>query len=518
MNNINKTRLYCIIITIYTISHGLMLFLYGAWWDDLLLWNVSSEALKSFLGPTNFNNPFLFYIIDCINRIEEPIIMTFVFRLVPFSCWLVSLLCFCLVVKEISHNIEFTLYAGLISASCGLNKCMILICCYHYTISTMLFMCGLLFFIYDYHKGNKVYVILSAFFWTLSVLIWRTAVLVVPGIILMASIVKKGLPINSYKSTRELKDLLQILIKRYYPIIIGLIAFAILYTTVLSPRGEYDSYYSIGKKNLLLSPITSIVSSFSMILGYLSEITSVFAETGNEVIILIPFVVFVWLLIRDIESSESERINNLFITAFIILILSAFPYELKGLSFAFPLDGYNSRVTSLAIYPISIICTCILFKFKMRYRQLLSTLFISISIIYSINVYLDYNRSWTQTESIVEIFRSNDFLNGKNIVVSDRAIELRSFKSEEERYYEYEGYARLAYGKYSTTNCIDLLHDSLDEFCPDYYLFIDLKEGVPYNSYAYDIKLFLYRLFNKDKYNQIISGLLQYRIVKADMC
>ena len=82
-------QIYLYVVIVYIMSHGLMLLLYGAWWDDMLLWNVPDKDLELFAGPSNFNNPFIYFIVSSINRIGDTEIMNFVFRLVPFVCWFI---------------------------------------------------------------------------------------------------------------------------------------------------------------------------------------------------------------------------------------------------------------------------------------------------------------------------------------------------------------------------------------------------------------------------------------------
>ena len=104
VKDLSWRRIYKYTIFTYFLSHSWMLLIYGAWWDDMLLWNVSQEDLKSFMGPDNFNNPFMYYSISSIAKIEDLEIMTFVYRLVPFICWFISLTCFFLFLKKVSNN------------------------------------------------------------------------------------------------------------------------------------------------------------------------------------------------------------------------------------------------------------------------------------------------------------------------------------------------------------------------------------------------------------------------------
>jgi len=252
---------YIFVLIVYFASQGLMLVIYGAWWDDMRLWNASVETLEEVGGANSFNNPFIYIIVKSINQINDLVQRNFVFRIIPFICWLVSLTFFFLFLKKLSGNKTYTLYASLLAASCCMNKTVMLICCYHYTISISLFMIGLVFFIYDYYESSFIYKFIVSFLWMFSLLIWRSAVLVIPVALLVSVLSRTELKLTAidfyYKIVKKL-------IREYWLIIIGLLVFSVLYKTALAPQGMYASYYSIGLTNLLLSPINTFFCCLSL--------------------------------------------------------------------------------------------------------------------------------------------------------------------------------------------------------------------------------------------------------------
>ena len=353
-------QIYLYVVIVYIMSHGLMLLLYGAWWDDMLLWNVPDKDLELFMGPSNFNNPFIYFIVSSINRIGDTEIMNFVFRLVPFVCWFISVSSFFLINKIITNNRAFTLYSSLICASCGLNKCMMLISCYHYSISISLFMIGLVCFVYDYYKDTIWYRLLNALAWTLSLLVWRSAVLVVPALVIIACIGKTKFRWNS---TDSYAMIIKYAICKYWMLILGLVTFTGLYLTILAPQGTYAGYYSVDLRNMILSPITTVLSSLSLFLGYTSNLFSIFAtyNTFNIVYIIILISLFSIFLSNFSFKMDLAHRNEILMVACLFLLFSMMPHLLREFVCSYDINGYKSRVAALAVFPLSMIMAYFIF-------------------------------------------------------------------------------------------------------------------------------------------------------------
>lgn len=484
------TSIFILTVIVYFMSHGLMLLVYGAWWDDMLLWNVSLEDIDYFLGPDNFNNPFLFYIIKSIASIENIKVMTFLYRLVPFVCWLISVSSFFFFCKMITQNKWFTLYASLLAASCGLNKCMLLICCYHYSISIALFMVGLVLFVYDYYKENYFTKLCVAILWLLSLLVWRSAVLVVPVAMVMASMMKVG--IDRHKIISSIMKILSYLIRNYYLILFCLVIFILLYLTILAPRGVYSSYYAIDLKSLLLAPLTTFISCLTLILNYVinvSLVNNILFFNGTAFLIIGIFLVFLLYFVIEKKYEEVEISASIKIVAVVFLFFSMMPHLLKEICFSFDISGYTSRITSLAVFPISMLLGYMFCRSQLRYKNLLFSIFLLFSSLYSIKTYADYNRGWDKNVEIAQFLKSKSFLNGCRLKFQDTAVDYSTFPTEAFRYYDMEGCARLAYGKNTKTICSNYYHkgerDSLFEY--DYLIHIYQNDnyGLPHSIRSY---------------------------------
>lgn len=466
------TSILILTILVYFICHGLMLFVYGAWWDDMMCWNVSQEVLDE--GYKVFNNPFIYYIIKYISYIQEMKLMTFVYRIVPFMCWLISVISFFIFCKLVSHDKSFTLYASLLAASCGLNKCMLLICCFHYSISIAFFMVGLSLFVYDYYYKNIVLRLCVAILWLFSLLVWRSAVLVIPVAIITASIISVG-----YDQRHIIKSAYKIcgyLIRNYYLILISLIIFAILYLTLLAPKGDYASYYSISIMCFLVSPLTTLISSFALILNYIGNVVlanNLLFSNGIAFLFFCFFFVlfFNWIIPKISKINEETYISSsLIFFALIFLFFSMMPHLFREFCFSFDINGYKSRVASLAVFPIAMLLGYLFRKSQLPYKNFLFSAFLLFSSLYSIKTYANYKRGWEKNVEIAQFLKSRTFLNGCKLKFMDTAVDYSTFPSEHFRNYDMEGCARLAYGINTKTTCSNYYYMEESEY--DYLIYI----------------------------------------------
>lgn len=506
---ISWSEIYILTALVYFLSHGLMLSIYGTWWDDMLLWNVSQESIDEFMGPQNFNHPFMYVIVKSMNQIEDLIIRNFLYKFIPFFCWLISISCFFLFLKRISNNKALTLYASLIAASCGINKTMILICCYHYTISITLFMLGLVLFTYDYFKSNKFYLVLVSVFWTLSLLMWRTCVLLIPAILVVSVLTKMEI---NLKRRKFFLETIKGLISRYYIIIFGLFIFAVMYKTLLAPHGEYASYYTVRIKCMILSPITTMICCLSLLMGYIGNLFFVFSKEGTYVTAAMLILILLFsVLLYFVHSKPINNNKKMWYIALFFLYFAIMPHLLKSIALSFDINGYRSRFAALTIFPIGLICALVITSIvKTKLRIITCSFLVSLSICYSISTYLNYERGWLKNLAIASIFLEHRELQGKNIIFIDNTSLYSSFSNEVYAYYEYEGCAKVAYGLYDTTKCSELTQNMHYKHIniPDYYLTIEVNEFYPYIG----LKAMLYRYFNKKRYDEIKNNLLKFRI------
>lgn len=511
MKEISWFRIVVYVVVIYVVSHSLMLLVYGAWWDDMLQWNVSSQMLESFLGADNFNNPFIYYPIKWIATIEDMKLMTFVYRVLPFLCWFISITSFFIVVKKITNNKTLTLYSSLLAASSGLNKTMLMICCYHYSISIALFMLGLCFFVYDYKRSSNWYKSLTMLFWLSSLLVFRPAVLVIPVVVLIACITKIEF---NWKRKEFWIELVKYGIKNYYLIILGLFIFVGLYTTVLAPKGAYNDYYHVDLPHILVSPVLTITSCISVFFQYISSIFSAFARVGNMFVFSLLLLPFVYISLKKLEKGDIKKQQSfgLFVIALIVLVFSIMPHKLIGDSYSLccDMENQNSRQASLAIFPIAVIMAYFIICLKDSIRPIVASVIITGSILFSNYILLDYERGWARNEAIAQFLSEHKELDGKKIMIYNDAMDYSIFRGTGDSYYEYEGCARLAYGRETKTEfkSFYISDEFRSDFKPDYYLQFVRKDEAPPKG----VNLIFERIFRPEQYKETIKQMLYFTL------
>lgn len=507
--NLSWTRILVFTVITYIFSHALMLLVYGAWWDDMLLWNVSSSLLEKFLGPSSFNNPFLYAIVSSINEISSLTLKSFVYRIIPFVCWLVSCISFFFVTKKVTNHKQFTLYASLLMASCGLNKSMIMICCYGYSISIMLFMIGLVYFVNDFYKNSRMQIVWSSFFWLLSLLVWRSAVLVIPVIVIIACIINISF---DWKSLQSYKELFLVVLKKYGIIILALVVFSGLYLTILAPKGVYHDYYHISVGHIILSPILTFTSCLSVFYQYVSGVYSTFAYVGGlyyfSLILLPLFLLF--FLKNNLDCKELSK--SLLLISIVLFFFSIMPQKLIGNSYSFLCDmqNQNSRQASLAVFPVCFIISYLFLSLNRIIRPFIVGVFFTGSILLSNYICLDYERGWARNVAISHFLEKHKELDGKKILIYNNAQEYSIFKGTGDSYYEYEGCARLAYGINTQTQFRSFYVDSVfgSDFVPDYHVVFGRKEPSP----RLGLKLMFTRLFKPQEYDEIVDQMLFFNL------
>jgi len=503
-----------LVLITYFISHSLMIFVYGAWWDDMACcWNVSQAELLNHWEIVG-RNPFMSRLLIFISGLGDLNIQTYAFRLFAFINWMISLIAFFYILKRTTLNYQFTMFASLIAASCCMNKCLFLISCFHYTMSICLFMLGLVAFVYDYYKRSIWLQLVYSLLWLVSLLIWRTAVLVIPVLIVIASFIQTDF---NYKEKESYKKCCRYLFSNYYIAIISLALFAIIYSLFFKPVGDYTDYYSVKVLNISVSPITTVSCIVYVALSYIGELFSAvhFLEGKSFVLFFFLLLCVILFLSRFKVDNEADKVKSIFIISLVLLFFSIMPQMfIKDVKLTIGIDGYNSRLTSLLLFPLSVILAYLVCLAKQKYRVLLISVVLTTSIINSINVYLGYAKGWMRNESISYFLQNNSHLKGKKVKILNNALEFNANTGAGvDTYYEYEGCARYAYGfNHGTT--FSSYYSSLEQdelFKPDYYLIILKNRDVPRFK-----TLFFDRFFNKDEYNDYVKNCLIFNLIKAE--
>lgn len=495
-----------VVLFFYFLSHGLMMLLNGAWWDDLNIWNITQETLNSRLGPDCFNVPFIYYLTDTLNKTYDKETQLFIYKILAFIGNSIPVITSLLIFKKIGISRTGALVISLLVATCAINKTMPLIICLTYTYGNALFFLGLLVFVYDFYKPNLFLKTGASVIWCISLCIWRSPILVIPLVVSIAIIVKYRQ--KNWKTIQTFAESVLYGCRNYFVIIIGLIVFTILYKTVLAPHGIYAAYYSISPKAMLVAPFTSITAIIGLHFGYLGEVFSIMvSDLYNFIFSLILIALFTPLVFRLKWSLYENNWKFLLLFAAAFAYAGILPQELRCIIPLVDIGGYGSRVASLSYLPVAIIACYVLSKISIKLGKTLFICLLSGSILCSINLYTNYNVFWAKKEAISFFLKNNEYLKGKSILVYDTDVEYNAFIGEKGRTYDFEGCARLAYGKDTDTKFYSFYnreYESLEN--ADYKLLICKNES--YNKFH----IFYSRLFDKKMYDKIIEDMVLFKI------
>lgn len=463
---------FFIVFLVYCIAHVLMLISNGVWWDDFTVWNVTSESLYTYLGPANANEVAQYTYIRLVTDLFTLNQQVYVFHFMSFLFQGVSLLCCWLLLKKITADKTFTTMCCLLMAVFGFDTTSMLIICTHYTVATCFFLLGLLACVYELYNSKKYLLVLAGVAWLVSVLVWRSAALLMPFCIMVLSFVATK---SSWRTFDGWKEALKYVFVHYWPTILILSVFFPIYILFLRPSGFYAAYYSPQLKCILSSPLTACVSAGQAVVLTIGESLKALCDNASIIAISI-FVLLIYVTYKCLsyildEPNNESKYGTLSILAFIYLLVSMM-LPLWAYNFLLVLDisQYGSRLLSLGALPLSIITVYLLNNVSKKYRYLVFAILFVGSASYTTYSYISYAYAWNKTEIMVEYFKQNPELESKNILVLDHAYEANENESFL-RYYAYEGMARMAYGTNTQTKA-ETIYDEYygASFKPDYRL------------------------------------------------
>lgn len=465
----NNTTLACIIFAVFVCTHFLMLFIDGEWWDDYVAWNVPFENLYKEYGPGNCNDIFNLFYLQFVYQHFSQHYHIFIFRTCSFIALGISIICSWFIINDLTNNKHFTFFVCLLFSTFGFDKTAFLTVCIHYAVANMLFMLGLVFFIKDYKNEKKRFIICSAIFWFLSLFVWRSAALLMPLAIIIASCLKNEIHIKKFSSYIEC---LRFIIRRYWPILLSLIIFALVYKFFLDQNGEHASYYKPSIINLLISPILAIISGFTTSISYLAFCLRSLTIEYHLPMALISFtiVAVIYLIIKPIDYPPSNKHikKRLISLSFLFMVVSfILPLSIYGVfTLATPIE-YRSRTLSLSGLPLAVIYVSFISIFPHKNFKLIYALLLSGSILYTVSGYINYGFSLSKTDAIVQIFQEHKELENQKLLFVDNSFETNGH-GHNLRSYEYEGMARIAYGSDTKTLAMSFLGNNQHIFKPTY--------------------------------------------------
>lgn len=505
------------VLCVYLANHILMLLSNGVWWDDWTVWNVTPQKLYNYLGPGDANEVFQYAYIKLITDLFPLNTQVYIFHIISFLINGISLICCWFIVKKITSDLGFTAVSSLLMASYGLDTTSMLIICSHYTFANCLFLIGLLCLVYEAynHKGYLLY--LTGIAWLCSLLVWRSAALLMPLVLLLLAFAKNE---GAWQTVRGWIDSIKYIFVHYWQIIIIVMLFVPIYLLYMQPSGDHGEYYMPQIKNIITSPVTSFVSAILAIFLAIGTSIKSLADSGSLTItciigVCVPIVY--WFSKRYItENNEEERsYNSLAGMAFLYLMVSMIlPLFIYGFLEVVDISEYKSRLLTLGAFPISVIITYILYFLPKKMRNIAFSLIMVGMATYTIYTYIDYEYAWNKTEIIADYMRQHPELDGKDVYVIDDASEANENRSNL-RFYAYEGIARMAYGADTKTRMESKYYEVYDKsFKSDYVMHISSYFPIKRGDKC---ELVLSKRLFKRKYQRLKSAMLHVEQEKCEL-
>ena len=510
---------WIIITLLYSIAYGLMLFNDGVYWDGWILFNVDNivviETFKQAGSPfTGFLHSFL----------ENPLI----YRLIVFLSYYFSGLLFLFILKQLKET-GINDFQRLILVSLFIlfpvNEARVSM------INMPSALCVLLFFIAStclvkYLRDKYlVYRVVSLLVFFISFQLNSLLVFYLIPFLLIMYHEKPYLSIYQF----FVKNI------KYIDFILLPLVYFFLKLVLFTPYGDSSGYNIINAKDILLSPISMIISL------YFSFFQPIIDSFKYDIVLLSVIAVGIYSFLNSLyEKIESSDNNNSLLKYILFGVLAfclaVFPYLAigrSGMSFGDEFQSRDQVLTPLGAAFILTFGLMIIFKHfevSLKVQKLLFSIFISAFIITNISILLDYQRDWFKQLSIMDNFRSSEVLrNNTCFLFDDKTRDLNAI-GRFYRFYEYTGIMKYVYGDekrfgisttdfeksnrnihhyYERAKYPQYNYSNFDFSEPKYKIIIDHGSYNP--SLMGTLKTLLYKWINRKEFNRRIKNIVSLR-------
>lgn len=478
-----------LVILTYTVSNILMFTINGVCWDDCLIWGADRADYEYFFGLGSCNNVLEYwYQTAILDNLSLPAQLV-AFRLIAFFAGLLSSIAVWMLSDKLIANRTSALFTALLFAACSVNRTGIMISCLHYAISNMLVLWGMVAIAYDYYKDNVWLRLAAALIWLVALLLWRSAVLLIPAVIVTLCCFKV-----------KLKEVVPYAFKKYWMVIAACAIYAVSFMTWAHPQTIVAEYTTINAKNLLLSPLTTTMTSLHIFLLYVAALFEAFSF-GDSLLSIFPvaMAILVFFAMRKTDRSSVGNERCLLILSVVFMLFGVWPQMLiKDVIYTIDLHTEASRIASLMPLPIAFVLVTATSHCTETLRRVGLSFLLAASVFYSISIYVDYEVGQEKNAVIEQYFKDNPDLAGKKILIKDYAYGLNSFPGSI-RPYEYESLSAHAYGN---ENKVEVFLNPDAE--------VDCRLSIEYGEVVYGAyKMYAYRFIAPERYDEAVKRLIR---------
>ncbi|WP_373840319.1 hypothetical protein [Methanospirillum sp.] len=424
---------YILICCVYSLTHFLIIFNRGVFWDDWGLFNTDPRLIIERFNQTGSILTGELHI--GLLSIGDGIIP---YRALTFILFLISsLLLYSMFSNYKKIPQKFWLYLILLIITLPFYSARIALICFPYTLLYTFFIIGCWCTVKYVFNKNLVFLIfaLSSFFISFFGSSTIFAFILPLGFVLYHSIkTENGFSLSNIRNIVP------------YIFISLPIFFVMIKLIFLRPHGFYQNYNTITISHILNIPKRLVLYFFNNFLGTYIKIIP--ASVFIVIIIIIGSILLFFAISRigddDMELSSSYLFKLLIVGIF-CFFLAAFPYLLAGKVASY--IEWDSRHQLFIPFGMSLIIVSSVYLIAQNnWKHFLLPLIITACLVSTGMGYVDYQRDGFKMESIIQQIQKDPLIyNSTTIIFNDMIPDYNAIKRTY-RFYEYTGWLKSAFG------------------------------------------------------------------------
>lgn len=427
-----------LVVILYFIAHGLLLFNTGVYWDDWIIVGVEKPTILAIFSQTR--TPWAGYIHSFLLSLPYGL---FIYRAVVFFGFLFSALLFNAILKTISCiDRNNRLIIVLFFALFPVNGARVALINVFYPIFYLSFFLGFWILTKYVRQGGLFLRILSLILFVLSFATNSLLCLYAIVILYLAYHLKNHAPMVQLTKKIALC---------YFDFLAAPAIFWAIKVTCLRPYGTYAEYNSIKLINLGRAFPRCLSSLYTSFIEVIDESIRLSADAPSIIFILSILLFFVFKRKNFIVNRNEITKHAWFLgIGTVSFVLAVFPYLAVGKTPA--LYSWDSRHQLLVPLGASLMLTYginIIFRkigIDCKYKYIIFSFLIVSFACFDINRYLDFERDWYKHISLIENFKANnDMKNHTTFYFVDNTIELNATRKDYV-WYEYTGMMKKSFG------------------------------------------------------------------------
>lgn len=435
----NDMKLYFVILVVYCLTHGFMLFLTGTFWDDWCYYLRDINQMKeiamqtgrpewSVLLPAVWGLPFYGY------------------RKISFILYLFdALLLYNILLKSEFFSKKESLLTTVIFILVPVNDARVLLSNFSYAVGLTLFLLSYYIFIMWYKKENKMFkmlirVVLWGLFGLSFVLNSNFCLFYSIFIFLFFAQLTK---VNETINIKIIAKTVVSLLGKYWDFFMLPIIFFLVKTVCFPVYGRYENYNHVSVEKILSAifkmPIVIIKTSFEVCHNWLTAVSA-------KVIILLIVGSMLLLLIRRAKCDLQLQRNHVLLKGVVglaIMYLSLFSYETIRNGNEIASYGIEGRDAILFPLGFSILIASLIACLDFGKQKVAVWAICVMGIVYFNSVYFTWQEDYYKQLALIHELSDNDYVAENNTFYM---INKSQTSLNTQRYYSLAWNSYMAFG------------------------------------------------------------------------